>query len=66
MFLTPHRQWQPAGFPPHPCCSRRSIMTNRATLTRSERLTLAGAAIRGVLAGATRAAITWLLVISAQ
>lgn len=37
-------------------------MTGRTTLTRSERLILAGAVIRGVLAGATRAAITWLLV----
>ncbi len=37
-------------------------MTNRATLTRSERLTLASAAIRGVLAGAVRAAITWALI----
>jgi hypothetical protein len=45
-----------------PCCPRRSIMSNRTTLTRSERLALAGAAIRGVLAGAAHAAITWLLV----
>jgi hypothetical protein len=37
-------------------------MTNRTTLTRSERLTLAGAALRGVLAGAARAAIAWLLI----
>lgn len=35
-------------------------MTSR-TLTRGERLALAGAAIRGVVAGAVRAAITWLL-----
>jgi hypothetical protein len=37
-------------------------MSNRTTLTRSERLALASAAIRGVLAGAAHAAITWLLV----
>jgi hypothetical protein len=37
-------------------------MTSRTTLTRSELLTLAGAALRGVLAGAVRAAITWLLI----
>jgi hypothetical protein len=37
-------------------------MTTRTPLTHSERVALAAAAIRGVLAGATRAAITWLLV----
>jgi len=37
-------------------------MTNRSTLTRSELLTLAGAALRGMLAGAARAVITWLLI----
>lgn len=37
-------------------------MTNHITLTRSERLTVASAVIRGLLAGAARAAITWLLV----
>jgi hypothetical protein len=37
-------------------------MTSRTPLTRSERLALAGAAIRGVLTGAAHAAITWLLV----
>jgi hypothetical protein len=36
-------------------------MISHTSLTRSERLTLTGTAIRGVLAGATRAAITWLL-----
>jgi hypothetical protein len=30
-------------------------------LTRRERLTLAAAAVRGVLAGATRAALDWFL-----
>ena len=30
-------------------------------LTRRERLTLTAAALRGVLAGATRAALDWLL-----
>jgi hypothetical protein len=37
-------------------------MTTRTSLTRSERLVLASAAIRGVLAGVSRAAITWLLI----
>jgi hypothetical protein len=37
-------------------------MTSRTILTRSERLALISAAIHGVLAGVTRAAITWLLV----
>jgi hypothetical protein len=37
-------------------------MTIHTTLTRSERLALAGAALRGLLAGGARAAITWLLV----
>ena len=37
-------------------------MTSRTPLTRSERLALVGAAIRGILAGATCATITWLLV----
>jgi hypothetical protein len=37
-------------------------MTNYTNLTRSERLILASAAIRGALTGVTRAAITWLLI----
>jgi hypothetical protein len=45
-----------------PCYPRRSIMTSHGPLTRSERLALARAALRGVLSGAARAAITWLLV----
>lgn len=36
-------------------------MTSRTALTRSERLTLIGAALGGVVAGVTRAIITWLL-----
>lgn len=36
-------------------------MTNRTPMTRSERLALAGAAIRGTLAGVARAAIAWML-----
>jgi hypothetical protein len=32
-----------------------------SSLTRAERLLLATAAVRGVLAGATRAITTWLL-----
>lgn len=36
-------------------------MTSRTALTRSERLALIGAAVGGMLAGATRAGITWLL-----
>lgn len=36
-------------------------MTRRITLARNEGLALVGAAVRGVLAGATRAVITWLL-----
>jgi hypothetical protein len=35
--------------------------TTTPSLTRAERLLLAAAAIRGVLAGATRAIIIWLL-----
>ena len=35
--------------------------TTSATLTRAERLLLAAAAVRGVLAGAARAIVTWLL-----
>jgi hypothetical protein len=38
------------------------LMTNHITLTRAERLTLASVIIRGLLAGAARVAITWLLV----
>ena len=37
-------------------------MINRTALTRSERLALACAAVRGLLAGAARAALTWLLI----
>jgi hypothetical protein len=37
-------------------------MTSRTTLSRSERLALACAAVRGILAGAARAAITWILI----
>jgi hypothetical protein len=36
-------------------------MTDRPYLARTERLTLAGAAIRGILAGATRAVIDWVI-----
>ena len=36
-------------------------MAPQQRLTRRERLTLAAAALRGVLAGATRAALDWLL-----
>lgn len=36
-------------------------MVSCTILTRSERLALIGAAIRGLLAGAARATITWLL-----
>jgi hypothetical protein len=36
-------------------------MTTTPSLTRAERLLLAAAALRGVLAGAARANITWLL-----
>lgn len=32
-------------------------------MSRTERLTLAAAAIRGILTGATRAALDWLLTI---
>jgi hypothetical protein len=35
--------------------------TSNPHLTRAERLWLASAALRGVLAGAARAATTWLL-----
>ena len=35
--------------------------TTNTSLTRAERLVLAAAALRGVLAGAARAVITWLL-----
>jgi hypothetical protein len=35
--------------------------TTNTSVTRAERLLLAAAALRGVLAGATRAIITWLL-----
>ena len=34
--------------------------TTSTSLTRAERLLLAAAALRGVLAGTTRAIITWL------
>lgn len=37
------------------------IIVPRTSLTRAERLALAGAALRGFLSGATRAALTWLL-----
>jgi hypothetical protein len=37
-------------------------MPRRTNLTRSERITLASAAIRGLLAGITRVALTCLLV----
>ncbi|WP_263656721.1 hypothetical protein [Nonomuraea aurantiaca] len=36
-------------------------MTEASKLTRSERLLLATAVLRGVVAGATHAAITWLV-----
>jgi hypothetical protein len=36
-------------------------MTTTPSLTRAERLLLAAAALRGVLAGAARAIIAWLL-----
>jgi hypothetical protein len=36
-------------------------ITPAPKLTRAERLQLAAAALRGVLAGAARAIITWLL-----
>jgi hypothetical protein len=36
-------------------------MTQPPGLTRAERLLLATAALRGALAGATRAILTWLL-----
>ena len=36
-------------------------MTSHTALAHSERLALIDAAVRGVLAGATRAIITWLL-----
>ena len=35
--------------------------TPESRLTRAERLQLAGAALRGILAGAARATVTWLL-----
>jgi hypothetical protein len=36
-------------------------MTQTSDLTRTERLLLAAAALRGALAGATHALISWLL-----
>lgn len=42
--------------------TNHTTLTSRTTLTRSERLALADAAIRSLLTGAARAAITWLLV----
>lgn len=36
-------------------------MTTNANLARSERLLLAAAALRGVLSGAARAIIPWLI-----
>ncbi|WP_279497809.1 hypothetical protein [Actinomadura rubrisoli] len=36
-------------------------MRDKPSLTRTERLALAAAALRGALAGTTRAATTWLL-----
>ncbi len=38
-----------------------TIATTSTSLTRAERLLLATAALRGALAGATRAITTWLL-----
>jgi len=35
--------------------------TSESRLTRAERLQLAAAVLRGILAGAARAAVTWLL-----
>jgi hypothetical protein len=52
---------RPAHHPP--TRSRRHTMTTTPTtsLTRAERLGLAAAALRGVLAGTARAVTTWLL-----
>jgi hypothetical protein len=36
-------------------------MTSNNRLTRRERVALAGAALRGILAGATHAVLAWLL-----
>ena len=36
-------------------------MTSKHRLTRRERLTLAGAALRGILTGAAHALLRWLL-----
>jgi hypothetical protein len=36
-------------------------MTDKHPLTRRERLALAGAALRGILAGAAHAVLDWLL-----
>jgi hypothetical protein len=61
VFLTLQRHGQPTGFDRQPLHTHRELsMSSRTILTRSERLALISAIIRGVLAGATHAAITWL------
>lgn len=41
-------------------------MTAKTTLTRAEKLTLAAAALRGILAGTARAALPWLIELIGQ
>jgi len=55
-------RWKPVGRRTHPPIPiKEHAMTTPPSLTRAERLLLAAAALRGALAGAARAIITWLL-----
>jgi hypothetical protein len=52
---------RPAQSSAHPVEEKAMSTTYESRLNRAERLQLAGAVLRGVLTGATRAVFSWLL-----